>query len=118
MVGIVDEPLADSEEEKQRNSQPNIASFLQADPSVWQPKYDHVMTRLSLRLRYWQLGGDDDTGFYSYPNLTGRIEEIRKNLFRFGQDVKLGLGWRWPTGRSSISCPKAYACDAIICSKI
>src|SRR5690606_5097743 len=99
VVGIVDEPRRDSEETPQRPIQPNVASFLQADPSTWQPLYDHVMTRLSLRLRYWQLGGDDDTGFYSYPDLAARVEGVRKNLFRFGQDVKLGLGWRWPTGK-------------------
>src|SRR5690606_30902044 len=54
-----------------------------------------VMTRLSLRIRWWQLGGDHDTSFVGYPDLPHKIEEIKKQLYRFGQEVHLGIGWRW-----------------------
>jgi hypothetical protein len=50
---------------------------------------------LSLRVRWWQLGADRDTSFVGYPNLFERIIDIRKQLYRFGQDVNLGIAWRW-----------------------
>ena len=54
-----------------------------------------VMTRLSLRIRWWQLGGDHDTGFVGYPGLIRKLADVREQLFRFGQEVRLGLSWRW-----------------------
>src|SRR5690606_17693037 len=96
VVGIIDEPIRDELDRRSASTKTNIAGLLQADAPFWQPVYDHVMTRLSLRLQYWQLGNDHDTSFYSYPKLGPKVADIRKQLFRFGQDVKLGLGWRWP----------------------
>ncbi len=96
VVGILDQPLAEGEFHRDPNAASDIADLLLTDPSFWQPQFEHVMTRLSLRLRWWQLGNDWDTSFYGYSDLPTKLLSIRKHLFRFGQDVKLGLGWRWP----------------------
>lgn len=95
LVGVLDNPM-DDYRLRDPTTPSNIANILLADPSFWQPKFEHIMTRLSLRLRWWQLGSDGDTSFYGYPDLSEKLLSIRKHLFRFGQDVKLGLGWRWP----------------------
>jgi hypothetical protein len=105
VVGIVDDPTRAGYAERSADAVSNTASLLQADASFWQPVYDHVMTRLSLRLQYWQLGNDYDTSFYSYPKLSEKVAHIRKHLFRFGQDVKLGIGWRWPPADGSAWIP-------------
>ncbi|WP_145251764.1 hypothetical protein [Aeoliella mucimassa] len=96
MVGILDSPLVDTLVKRDPNAPTDIADILLTDPSFWQPQFEHVMTRLSLRLRWWQLGNDWDTSFYGYSELPKKLLSIRKHLFRFGQDVRLGLGWRWP----------------------
>ena len=71
------------------------------DPAVWVPSLDPVMSRVSMRLRWWQLGQDSDTSLVGFPNLTQRISEFRERLFRFGQEVKLGLAWSWDGGKHS-----------------
>ena len=96
VVGILNSPLEDDRQYRDPNAPTDIADILLTDPSFWQPQFEHVMTRLSLRLRWWQLGNDWDTSFYGYSELPKKLLSIRKHLFRFGQDVKLGLGWRWP----------------------
>lgn len=96
VVGILDSPLVEDWEHRDPNTPSDVADLLLTDPSFWQPQFEHVMTRLSLRLRWWQLGNDWDTTFYGYSDLPEKLLSIRKHLFRFGQDVKLGLGWRWP----------------------
>ncbi len=73
----------------------SAANIFSADPSLWLPSIDPVMTRLSLKIGWWQLGDDHDTSFVGYPDLANKISDIRKQLYRFGQDVQLGLGWRW-----------------------
>lgn len=96
VVGILDDPLAEDWDIRDPNQPSDVANLLLTDPSFWQPQFEHVMTRLSLRLRWWQLGNDWDTSFYGYSELPSKLLSIRKHLFRFGQDVQLGLGWRWP----------------------
>jgi hypothetical protein len=59
-----------------------------------------VMTRLSLRVRWWQLGGDFDTSFAGMQELNKRIGELRTALFRFGQDVRMGMSWDWSSANS------------------
>ncbi len=96
VVGILDNPLVEDWHLRDPNTPSDIADLLLTDPSFWQPQFEHVMTRLSLRLRWWQLGNDWDTSFYGYSELSEKLLSVRQHLFRFGQDVKLGLGWRWP----------------------
>src|SRR5207247_2526793 len=82
----------------------SIAEVLSLDSSVWSASLEPVMTRLSLRVRWWQLGGNHDLGFVGYPMLNKRIDDLRRALFRFGQEVRLGINWDWantepPTGK-------------------
>jgi hypothetical protein len=72
-----------------------IAEVLSSDSTSWSAALDPVMSRLSLRVRWWQLGRDYDTSYVGFPGLDERIAEVRRTLFRFGQDVRLGLSWDW-----------------------
>lgn len=101
-VGVIQHPesLTPSEEAastRLSSTAYDVANVFGGDPSRWMPLYDHIMSRLSLRIRWWQLGADGDTSFVGYPDLVRQIREIRQNLYRFGQDVGLGIGWRWDT---------------------
>jgi hypothetical protein len=48
-----------------------------------------------LRIRWWQLGDDDDTSFIGFDDLQERIRVIKRELDRIGQDVYLGFAWDW-----------------------
>lgn len=95
VVGVVDRPPADSELGKRLARDASIADTLATDPNVWLPLLDPVLTRLSLRVRWWQLGDDRDSSYASLANTEQSIAKLRENLFRFGQDVNLGIGWKW-----------------------
>jgi hypothetical protein len=95
IVGIMLDPAAEPSPDAPVSEGWPIAGVFQGDAANWLAKYDHVMARLSLRIRWWQLGDDFDTSFVGYTDLAGRIADVQRRLFRFGQDVKLGLGWGW-----------------------
>jgi hypothetical protein len=95
VVGVVDRPPPDSDLAKRFSHDATIADVLTTESSEWLPFLDPVLTRLSLRVRWWQLGGDHDASFSRLSNLEQGIAQLRERLFRFGQDVSLGLGWRW-----------------------
>ena len=94
MIGVLDQPPAEVRQSfRERGELP--AASVYVDPEVWQPVVDPVMTRLSLKVRWWQLGGDHDTSFVELPNLPDKITEIKQHLERFGQDLRLGVNWKW-----------------------
>lgn len=96
VVGVLDRPPADLDFGKEIPSDASIADLLSnVDSSVWLPSLDEVLTRLSLRVRWWQLGTDDDTSYAHFPNCEKEVGKLREMMFRFGQDVSLGLGWPW-----------------------
>jgi hypothetical protein len=102
VVGVIDRPPAESELAIRPGRDTPIADLLSLDPSAWSPTLEPVMSRLSLRVRWWQLGGDSDTSFCGYPGLSNHIDELRTQLFRFGQDVHLGISWDW-TGAKQVA---------------
>jgi len=96
VVGVLDRPPADVDFGKPIVGDVTIADFLSSeDSSAWLPSLDAVLTRLSLRVRWWQLGNDWDTSYSDFHHLEREIRALRGQLFRFGQDVNLGIGWPW-----------------------
>jgi hypothetical protein len=70
------------------------AATLFHDRAVWYPALDPVLTRLSLKVRWWQLGRDDDTSLSSVADREARVRGIQNDLTSFGQEVKVGLPCR------------------------
>ncbi len=97
VVGVIDRSPLDLDNSSRATTDLTIADLLMSeeDPSSWLPSLDAVITRLSLRVRWWQLGIDRDTSFSDFHNLEDDIGALRAQLFRFGQDVRLGFGWPW-----------------------
>ncbi len=98
VVGVIDHPPADSELSQQFPPESSIAELFAIDPALWMPSLDPVLTRLSMRVRWWQLGKDHDVSFTGFSQLEKEIGDLRDQLFRFGQDIRLGIGWLWPNG--------------------
>jgi hypothetical protein len=93
-VGIIDQPPKSAA--ANLNMRDLAAADLLLDTSAaWLASLEPVMSRLALRIRWWQLGKDGDTSFADVNGLVKRIDELRTMLFRFGQDVNLGMNWDW-----------------------
>jgi len=108
VVGILDHPPAGSDLAERMGTNASIADLLSLDQATWLPALDPVMSRLSMRLRYWQLGSDQDMSLVGYPQLPRKVAELRERLFRFGQQVKLGVPWVWD---AAIKPPKDATWD-------
>ncbi len=73
---------------------PSIADLLR-DVETWQPLLEPVMTRLTLKVKRWQLGADRDHSFVGRPRLDESIREIAKGLQGFGQPIEVAIAWPW-----------------------
>ncbi|MGL4511768.1 MAG: hypothetical protein ACRCT8_01645 [Lacipirellulaceae bacterium] len=94
-VGVLQDPTELEENPLVTRGTAPIEGLISAGEEHWQPMIEHIITKLSLRIHYWQLGRDYDTSFVGYANLVERMQQVRNAMFRFGQDVRLGIGWRW-----------------------
>ncbi len=105
LVGILDQPPS-SKRSREPDALPVMAATtFSPNSDAWLATLDPVMTRLSLKIHYWQLGGDRDTSFVDYPDLSARIRQVREKLFRLGQKAYLGFGWRWLSTPPSAESP-------------
>ena len=95
-IGVLDKPppsvLAKIDERERRDP---YAANLFRDPAVWQPLLEPIMTRLSLKVRTWQLGSDSDFSFLGRPKLKETVKDISRNLQGFGQPIGVAISWPW-----------------------
>ncbi len=87
-IGLLDSPppsvLAKIDERERREP---VAANLFRESAVWQPLLEPLITRLSLKVRTWQLGADSDYSFLGRSNLKKMLKDIAREL--------QGLANRW-----------------------
>ena len=114
MIGILDQPPAELRAAFREPGRLPVASVL-IEPELWQPTVSPALTRLSLKVRWWQLGDDDDASYIGFPQLPAKIAEIKRQLEEYGQEIRLGIGWRWlyepPGGAAPPWSFLSYAAD-------
>jgi hypothetical protein len=94
LVGVLDQPPEELRQVFREPGRLPVASVF-IEPELWEPVVGPVVSRLSPRIRYWQLGDDQDTSFVGLPQVETRIAEIKRRLEQSGQEVRVGVGWRW-----------------------
>ncbi len=72
-----------------------VAGQLFRDVATWQPLLEPVMSRLTLKVRTWQLGNDRDHSFLGRPRLRDSISQISTGLQGFGQPIDVAISWPW-----------------------
>ena len=95
IVGILCDPPKQVRDHFRDLKSPTAADVFGAPPETWAAPLEPVMTSLAGQVRWWQLGHDRDTSFVGYPNLLGKMEQVKASLTRVGRSVNLGMGWGW-----------------------
>ena len=94
LIALIDQPPAEIRPQFGGEGELPIASvFLQADQ--WPAALAPLVQRQSLKVRWWQLGNDDDASFIGLPGLAVKMADIKSQMERYGQRIRLGFAWRW-----------------------
>ncbi len=93
-VGLLDQPPDAEEKSPPRGTPSPIAPALR-NPPDWQPELEPLMSRLTLKVRHWQLGRERDFSFLGDASLTDTIAEIAAGLQGYGPAIKLAISWPW-----------------------
>ncbi len=95
-VGMLDVPPESQVSQYDlRGRKEMVASQLFRDMATWQPLLEPVMTRLTLKVRTWQLGADRDHSFLGRPRLRESVRKISSGLQGFGQPIDVAISWPW-----------------------
>ena len=94
LVGVLDR-LPIEEGEASRSARSGFVADALNDTGQWKTALSPVLTRLSLKVRYWQLGNDRDYSLVGYPNLPAKIDQIKAHIRHFSPETHVGFGWRW-----------------------
>ncbi|GIW97997.1 MAG: hypothetical protein KatS3mg111_1330 [Pirellulaceae bacterium] len=94
-VGVIDAPPKEYRGQfGQANGAWLVYHYLQ-DPEVWEPLLEPVLTRLGMKVRWFQLGGEQDTSLRIAPDLSSILADIRRRIRTYAQDAKLSFVWEW-----------------------
>ncbi|WP_146117807.1 MULTISPECIES: hypothetical protein [Pirellulaceae] len=104
MVAVIDKPPADIRNLFGEQETMLVANVF-SEPLLWRPYIEPILTRLSLTVHYWQLGADNDVSFVGYRNLDEKLRQIRQEIRISGQDIILGIPWRWMAAPPSEAKP-------------
>lgn len=110
LVGVLDQPPDELRQVFREPGKLPVATVF-AEPALWQPVVGPIMTRLSLKVHWWQLGHDDDVSFVGYSEIESKVAEIKRHLEQYGQEIHVGLSWRWiyePPTAAARQPPWAY----------
>ncbi len=114
LVGVLDQPPTELRAVFREQGRLPAASVF-AEPELWQPAVGPVLTRLSLKVHWWQLGADGDASFVGYPQLEAKLSEIKRGMEQYGQQVRLGVNWRWiydvPKRTGTKAIPWSFLCQ-------
>ncbi len=88
-VGILERPQ--EKNAVQRVRQPAATTF--SVPAEWEPELEPALTRMSMKLAWFQLGRDNDRSFIGNPNLIPLVTDIRNRMQAYSQELQLALAW-------------------------
>jgi hypothetical protein len=94
MVGVLDRPPESVRNQFGDKDNLTVAEVF-LEPEVWHRALDPIMIRLSLKVQWWQLGGDEEESFIDFPGLQECVRDIRSHIEQFGQKTSIGLAWQW-----------------------
>jgi hypothetical protein len=95
LVGVLSDP-PDQVRNAVSGGQTDLAAGVFSAPEqIWFPTLEPIISRLSARVQYWQLGQDHDHSFIGFQDGPQRVALVRKLFSRFGQHMHFSVGWDW-----------------------
>ena len=95
-VGMLDGPPEDRLDVYQVRDQNNVrVANLLRESGPWKQELETIMNRMTMRIRIWQIGGEDDHSFIGQTQLNSLISNIAEGLQGFGQPIDVVINWPW-----------------------
>ena len=97
-MGVIDQPPPS--QRKQFNDGDDrlpIVTIFQ-NKTIWEPLLDPILSRMTMKLNWFQLGSDDDHSFIANEQLLKTLAEIHASVQSYSQELHLAIPWPWLHG--------------------
>jgi hypothetical protein len=95
VVGKLDQPPPSLKDTFGDNSDRLHAVSIFREPKDWEPALEPVLTRIGMKLPWFQIGGDTDFSFIGKSELAETVTGLRARMQTYSQELKLALNWTW-----------------------
>jgi hypothetical protein len=95
VVGKLDQPPQSLKDTFGDNHDQVHAVNIFREPKNWEPALEPVLTRIGMKLPWFQIGGDSDFSFIGKSELAETISGLRARMQTYSQELKLALNWTW-----------------------
>ncbi len=97
-VGVIDQPPRS--QRKQFNDDDDLLPIVTIfqNKAVWEPLLDPVLSRMTMKLSWFQLGSDSDHSFLANEKLLQTLTEIHASVQTYSQELHLAIAWPWLDG--------------------
>jgi hypothetical protein len=97
-VGVIDQPPASQRKQFNDNDDrlPIVTIF--QNKAIWEPLLDPILSRMTMKLSWFQLGNDDDHSFLANEKLIQTLAEIHSSVQTYSQELHLAIAWPWLDG--------------------
>ena len=97
-VGVIDQPPAAQRKQfNDGNELLPIVTIFQ-NKAVWEPLLDPILSRMTMKLSWFQLGNDADHSFLANEKLLRTLAEIHSSVQSYSQELRLVIAWPWLAG--------------------
>lgn len=95
VVGKLDQPPTSLRRDFGESGDRAYAVNTFRDSEVWEAALQPTLTRIGMKLNWFQLGDDDDYSFVGNPDLAETITTIRNRMQSYCQKLNLAFSWTW-----------------------
>lgn len=107
ILGRIDNPPQSQRQMLFEKNDDPYATTIFRNQAVWEPLLEPVLTRMGMKITWFQLAADDDMSLLGSPDPNQLVADIRSRLRAFSQELKLSVPWQW-SGRSRIQPKSAW----------
>lgn len=94
-VGVFDQPPASQRNDFGPSADELYAVNMFRESETWEPLLEPVLTRIGMKLTWFQFGSDLDLSFAGSSEIAQILGNIRSRLQTYCQELQLVVGWDW-----------------------
>ena len=97
-VGVIDQPPASQRKQFNDNDDKLPIVTIFQNKAIWEPLLDPILSRMTMKLSWFQLGNDNDHSFLANEKLLQTLAEIHSSVQTYSQELHLAIAWPWLDG--------------------
>lgn len=97
-VGVIDQPPRS--QRRQFNDSDDLLPIVTIfqNKAIWEPLLDPILSRMTMKLSWFQLGSDNDHSFLANEKLIETLSEIHSSVQTYSQELHIAIAWPWLDG--------------------